>query len=111
MPMQSELAGTAATPVEAGALRAERLAEEHAPFVYRSCAMAHRGQPRDGPRPGGPPAESLWAGLAIRARVEAAPSAELVALDRIRDARLLAAVRRRGTASCGRSRCGRRPPI
>jgi len=39
-------------------------------------------------------ADSLWAGLAVRARAEAAPSAELLALDRIRDSELLAAVRR-----------------
>ena len=131
MPMQSELAGTAATPVEAGTLTAERLAEEHAPVVYRFCAMvcrdahdaedlaqeallrAMRSLDRFDPARGSVEgwlwrivvnlatdrgraarrAESLWAGLAIRARAEAAPSAELVALDRIRDARLLAAVR------------------
>jgi len=131
MPMQPELAGAAAPPAVAGALTADRLAEEHAPVVYRFCAMvcrdahdaedlaqeallrAMRSLDRFDPARGSIEgwlwrivvnlatdrgraarrAESLWAGLAVRARAEAAPSAELLALERIRDAQLLAAVR------------------
>ena len=129
--MQSDLSGAAAAPAAAGALTADRLAEEHAPVVYRFCAMvcrdahdaedlaqeallrAMRALDRFDPARGSIEgwlwrivvnlatdrgraarrSESLWAGLVVRARAEAAPSAELLALDRIRDAQLLAAVR------------------
>src|SRR5215472_18208268 len=40
--MQSDLAGAAAAPATVGALTADRLAEEHAPVVYRFCAMVCR---------------------------------------------------------------------
>lgn len=129
--MQSELAGAAPPPAAVDVLTPERLAEEHAPVVYRFCAMvcrdahdaedlaqdallrAMRSLDRFDPARGSIEgwlwrivvnlatdrgraarrAESLWTGLAVRARAEAAPSAELLALDRMRDAHLLAAVR------------------
>src|SRR5215467_11693003 len=115
--MQPELAGAAAPHAVAGALTADRLAEEHAPVAYRFCAMvcrdahdaedlaqeallkAMRSLDRFDPDRGSVEgwlwrivvnlatdrgraarrAESLWADLAVGARAEAVPSAELLA--------------------------------
>jgi DNA-directed RNA polymerase specialized sigma24 family protein len=40
--MPSELAGTDAPPAVASVLTADSLAEQHAPVVYRFCAMVCR---------------------------------------------------------------------